>query len=188
MNRIITGKNAKQVYGKNPAIALINPKYEHNVAGAIRAASCFGFKQVWFTGNRIKLEPGKRLPREERMKGFMDVELIQNDYLFDQFRDVVPVAVEVRENSEKLPFFEHPENALYVFGPEDGSIPSTYMRHCHRFVTIPMKHCANLASAIYMMLSHRMCQRVLSGAEEIPTDDTRGFIETPEDNHEYTLL
>lgn len=39
-----------------PAIALVNPKYPHNVAAALRAASCFGMKQVWFSGDRVALE------------------------------------------------------------------------------------------------------------------------------------
>jgi hypothetical protein len=34
----------------------------------------------------------------------------------------VPVAVELRRNAEPFIEFEHPERALYVFGPEDGSL------------------------------------------------------------------
>jgi hypothetical protein len=33
---------------------------------------------------------------------------------------VTPVAVELRPDAESLVTFEHPEEALYVFGPEDG--------------------------------------------------------------------
>ena len=71
----------------------------------------------------LDLEKRKRLPREERMKGYKDVDLIQFDYFFDQFpEDTVPVAIELRPNAEALPAFVHPEKALYIFGPEDGSI------------------------------------------------------------------
>lgn len=156
----------KAIYGKNnkkngipPAIGLIKPKYPHNVGAALRAASCFGVKQVWYTGNRVSLDPkkGERLPREERMRGYQKVQLRQFDYFFDEFpSDVVPIAVEIRPNSESLFTFEHPEKALYVFGPEDGSIPSSVCRHCHRFVAIPMAHCANLAASVYMVLYDRM--------------------------------
>jgi tRNA(Leu) C34 or U34 (ribose-2'-O)-methylase TrmL len=109
--------------GRTPAIALIDPKFPHNVGGALRAASCFGAQQVWFSGERVRHTPlGKeRLPREERMRGFRDVELRHSERIFDQFGpETVPVAVEVRQTSEQLPQFEHPEHALYVFGPEDG--------------------------------------------------------------------
>ena len=151
------GKKAPKI-GKCPSVALINPKYPHNVGAILRTASCYGMEQLWFTGNRIDLALGgkKRLPREERMKGYKNVDLIQYDYFIDQFEPgVVPVAVEVRENSEPLYSFEHPENALYIFGPEDGSIPSTYLRHCHRFIVIPTRHCLNLAMAVTTVLYDR---------------------------------
>jgi tRNA(Leu) C34 or U34 (ribose-2'-O)-methylase TrmL len=152
----IYGKNAKKV-GQAPAVALCNPRFPHNVGAAVRAASCFGVRQVWWTGERISfaLQVKKRLPREERMKGYRDVELRQYDSFIDQFEDVTPVAVELRPNSESLPLFEHPKNPLYIFGPEDGSIPGNILRHCHRFVVIPTRHCVNLAAAVYLVLYDR---------------------------------
>jgi len=151
----IFGKKAKKE-GRTPAIALINPKFSHNVGAALRAASCFGAKQVWWTGNRVRLDDKKRLPREERMKGYKDVELRQFDQVFDMFdKDVIPVAIELRKNSEALQTFEHPEKALYVFGPEDGSLSGTQLSRCHRFVVIPTKHCVNLAAAVYLVLYDR---------------------------------
>jgi tRNA(Leu) C34 or U34 (ribose-2'-O)-methylase TrmL len=116
MDTAIYGKSKKKG-GVTPAIILVNPKFPHNVGAAVRAASCFGVRQVWYTGDRVamELEKTRRLPREERMKGYKDVELRQFEYPFEQFEDVVPVAVELRQNSELLPQFEHPENAVYVF-------------------------------------------------------------------------
>ena len=146
----IYGKNSKRL-GVTPAVALVNPRFPHNVGAAVRAASCFGVSQVWFTGDRMTmdLKGKKRLPREERMKGYRDVELRHFDNFFDQFPDdVVPVAIELRPNSESLPMFVHPEKALYIFGPEDGSIPQVTLKNCHRFVVIPTKHCVNLAAAV----------------------------------------
>jgi tRNA(Leu) C34 or U34 (ribose-2'-O)-methylase TrmL len=62
-----------------------------------------------------------------------------------------------------LPYFEHPENALYIFGPEDGSLSAGILSACHRFVQVPMLHCANLASTIYLTLYDRHCKEVLAG-------------------------
>jgi tRNA(Leu) C34 or U34 (ribose-2'-O)-methylase TrmL len=156
----IHGKNSKKL-GITPAVALINPKFPHNVGAAMRAASCFGAKQVWFTGDRVTLglKGAKRLPREERMKGYRDVDLMHFDRFFDQYGpDVTPVAIELRPNAETLPNFIHPENPLYIFGPEDGSIPQVTLRDCHRFVVIPTKHCVNLAAAVYLVLYDRQCK------------------------------
>jgi tRNA(Leu) C34 or U34 (ribose-2'-O)-methylase TrmL len=149
-----------------PAIVMHNPKYPHNVGAAVRAASCFGSNLILFTGERVSLEPsgvkGYRLPREERMKGYKDVTLINDQYPFNRFDgSVTPVAVELRPNAETLPLFIHPKNAVYVFGPEDGSIPQIMLKHCHRFLVIPSKHCVNLAAAIYLVLYDRLCKETL---------------------------
>ena len=163
-------KKEAELFGKSmsPAIILHNPKYPHNVGAAVRAASCFDSKLILFTGKRVSLEPegikGYRLPREERMKGYKDVTLINDDYPFNRFKKIItPVAVELRENAESLPFFEHPENAVYVFGPEDGSIPQVMLKHCHRFVVIPSKHCVNLAAAVYLVLYDRVTKILKKG-------------------------
>lgn len=198
MDKLIVGQKAKPV-GVPPAIALINPKYPRNVGSAIRMASCFGVNQVWYTGNRVKLEveKGERLPREERMKGYSKVQLIQYDYFFDQFKNVVPIAVEVRPNSENLSTFEHPENSLYVFGPEDGSIPQVILRHCHRFLVIESDHCLNLANAVAVVLYDRRSKRIRQGLEipKVPGEvENRGWSEfedkTGDDykvNRQYTI-
>lgn len=178
------GKTANPV-GVTPAIALINPKYGHNVGAAIRAASCYDVKQVFWTGERVRqdLAGKKRLPREERMKGYGAVQAIEFDYFFDCFpKGTVPVAIELTPGAEQLPAFEHPENALYVFGPEDGSIPGKTLAFCHRFVAIPTHHCLNLATAVSTVLYDRRMKRQLSGLEPVlPMDEmlheNRGFLE-----------
>jgi tRNA(Leu) C34 or U34 (ribose-2'-O)-methylase TrmL len=174
--------------GKVPAIALIDPKYPHNVGMVVRLASCYGLRQVWFTGDRVTLNParGERLPREERMKGYKDVHLVQHDYFLDRFpAGTVPVAVEVRADSEPLHTFEHPERALYVFGPEDGSVPKALLGRCHRFVVIPIRHCLNLATAVATVLWDRQYKRWLAGEIEEPVTpgvyEGRGYAEAPDD-------
>jgi tRNA(Leu) C34 or U34 (ribose-2'-O)-methylase TrmL len=156
---MILGKNAKK-RGKAPAVVLVNPKFPHNVGAAVRSASCWGIEQVWWTGDRIKLSEKQRLPREERMRGYKDVELIQFNNPFDQFNldNVVPVAIELQKGAESLPQFEHPKNAVYIFGPEDGSIPATFRKFCHRFVVIPTRHCLNLSVAVSLVLYERQKQ------------------------------
>ena len=149
-----------------PSIIMFNPKYDHNVGAAVRACSCFDAKLILWTGNRVSLPEdakteGKkyRLPREERMKGYNNVKLVKDEYPFNRFgKDVTPVAVEVRENAEQLPYFVHPKNPVYVFGPEDGSLPQIYLKHCQRFLFIPSPFCLNLAASIYVVLYDRIAK------------------------------
>jgi tRNA(Leu) C34 or U34 (ribose-2'-O)-methylase TrmL len=155
--------------GATPAVALINPKFPRNVGAVVRAASCYGIPQVWFSGSRVSLEPhaGYRLPREERMRGYQDVTLRHSDRIFDQFgRGVVPVAIELQPGAESLIDFNHPKQAVYVFGPEDGSLSRSVLGLCHRFVVIPTAHCTNLAAAVYTVLYDRHSKRVRNGLEE----------------------
>lgn len=176
----------KKKIGRAPAVALVNPKFPHNVGAALRACSCFNVEQLWWTSNRVTLDhkEGYRLPREERMKGYKDVEMhIEKDgYIFDMFdSNVTPVAIELRPGSEMLPYFEHPENPLYVFGPEDGSLSKVQLMHCHKFVVIPTAHCVNLSAAVYLILYDRLLKRIQAGKEccysikEYLKED-RGFI------------
>ena len=157
--------------GRPPAVALINPKHPHNVGAALRACSCWGVGQLWWTGNRVTVDVGcgERLPREERMKGYKGVEMTRDDHLFDRFDRgcVTPVAVELRPSAESLVTFEHPEDALYVFGPEDGSLPKPVRLFCHRFVVIPTHHCLNLAAAVNVVLYDRRLKRMLAGVEPL---------------------
>lgn len=176
MESAIYGKNVKPE-GKTPSIILCNPKYPQNVGSAVRAASCFGAKQVWWTGNRVRLDDKtKRLPREERMKSYKDVELKQFDKPFDHFKGCVPVAIELMPGSESLVTFEHPENAVYVFGPEDGSVDKVSKSFCHRFIHIPTYHCTNLAAAVYIVLYDRIFKQWMAGGKVSSLLEDRGYI------------
>lgn len=152
--------------GELPAVLLINPKYPHNIGSVLRACSCYGIKQLWFTGQRVQiLDTTERLPREERMRDYANVELINTDKFSNNFNNWVPVSVEVRENSEDLVHFEHPKKALYIFGPEDGFIPRGVLSLSHRFLKIPTKHCLNLSAAVHTVLYDRFAkeQRNVTG-------------------------
>lgn len=166
-------------------IALTNPKYPHNVGAAIRACSCWDIETLVWSGKRVP-HPDEwweselkdfRIPREERMKGYKDVELIKTD----RFKDIIakgytPVAIEVMENAENLFDFIHPENPMYIFGPEDGGLDRNILQHCHSFVRIPTQHCLNLGCAINVVLAHRAKQLYDLGTQKLELKEERGFI------------
>jgi tRNA(Leu) C34 or U34 (ribose-2'-O)-methylase TrmL len=153
------------------AILLDDPKYPHNVGGAYRAAACFGAEEVMVTGRRVPLEPsdGYRLPREERMRYWRDevrlrhVDLLRGEWAPVGPDSLVPVVVEVSGTAEQLHHFVHPENAVYIFGPEDGSVSRYFREAAHRFLVIPSFYCLNLAGAVYVTLYDRVAKAKLAG-------------------------
>lgn len=160
----------------NAAVLLLDPKYPHNVGAALRACAIFGAGRLNWTGDRVppmdEWPDGARLPREERMKAYRRVEFdgvkdgwlptLLKTYRWDGF---VPVCVERSPNAERLPYFVHPEKALYVFGPEDGGVSGMAREACHRFVTIPTaldgdpdESPLNLAAAVNLVLYDRLLE------------------------------
>jgi tRNA(Leu) C34 or U34 (ribose-2'-O)-methylase TrmL len=149
-------------------IVLCDPKYPHNVGAVVRAASCFGVPEVLVTGTRVELEgrDGYRLPREERMRGRYRVDIRHSIRPIDDLAPgVTPVAVELVPGAENMLWFEHPDSAAYVFGPEDGTLDRAIRRLCHRVVALPTQHCTNLSAAVYLTLYDRHSKRVHAGAE-----------------------
>lgn len=164
----------------NAAVLLVNPKFPHNVGGALRACASMGAANLRWTGDRVMSpkeetevatvstrfphSPRKRrFPREERMKAYNSVRWMREarDRPVSRLAEelgLVPVAVEVLLAGESLPYFEHPENALYVFGPEDGSLGYGALEACHRFVTIPSNGCLNLSSSVNITLYDRLAK------------------------------
>lgn len=162
----------------NAAVVLLNPKTPYNVGSAIRACSIFGVNVLRWTGKRITTAEGRRkagtqfgkgnrprLPREERMKDYTDVDwTVAPEDVISSFiaQGYTPVAVEVRDNAERLDEFVHPEKAVYVFGPEDGSVPKGVLAVCHRFVCIrtATRTPLNLAAAVNLVLHDRYVKEV----------------------------
>lgn len=136
-------------------VVLQNPKYLNNLAATKRACASFGVEHLVYTGDRLDWNV-ERIPRELRMKDYNLVQLKNHGRPFDLFSKLTPVCIELVQGSESLPAFKHPEDALYVFGPEDGSVSQVFRRLCHRFVSVPSKHCLNLAATVNIVLYDRI--------------------------------
>lgn len=164
-------------------IILEDPLYSHNLASAIRAAACFGVKRVLWTGDRFDPSTMDRLPREERMKGYRSVEVINTDRPFDLLGpQVTPICVELTPHATPLPIFPGVSwPVAYVFGPEDGGVSQAFRGLCHHFVYIPAYHCLNLAVAMGVVLyNHRMLEWGYDEQYPSPAKtEGRGIIEVP---------
>jgi len=139
------------------SIGLINPKSPENVMSVMRSAGNFRVDSVFYTGKRysraLKLKPGSvNMSR----KVSQNIPLSELSSFIDEVpRALKIVCVELVENATSLPEFQHPKNALYVFGPEDGSISQQVIDRADAVVYIPTVGCMNLAASVNVVLYDR---------------------------------
>lgn len=141
-----------------PTVILENPKFARNISMVMRIMSGFlGESNLIVTTKRFYNSLGKgvkRLPREERMRGYKDVNLIHMEKPLNYIGGT-PVCVELVNGAVPLNMFEHPRDAIYIFGPEDGDVSKALRVRAHHFIHIPTNHCFNLATTAGMILYDR---------------------------------
>lgn len=135
-------------------VGLINPKSPTNVGAVMRAAGCYKVDTVFYTGERY----AKAIKFNTDTKNAKDkIPLIAvEDITKGMSSDVKVICVDLVEGSVPLPHFEHPDNALYIFGPEDGTIPQSVINQADSVVYIPTVGCMNLAATVNVLLYDRM--------------------------------
>ena len=134
-------------------IGLTNPKSPSNVGSVLRAAGCFAATQILFTGNRFE----KARAFHTDTKNISDqIALIKcDDFFTEKPNDMAVVCVDLIEGATPLPDFVHPKDALYIFGPEDGSIDQATINKADHVVFIPTIGCLNLAATVNVVLYDR---------------------------------
>lgn len=139
------------------AIGLINPKSPENVGSVLRAAGCYGVKTIYYTGTRFERAAKYQLDTKQRSD---TIALTGVSSLLAQRQPGQQlVCVELAEGAIPLPVFEHPEQALYVFGPEDGSIDQAIIDAADAVVYVPTIGCMNLAATVNVLLYDRLAKQ-----------------------------
>jgi tRNA(Leu) C34 or U34 (ribose-2'-O)-methylase TrmL len=154
--------NAQQSY-----IGLTNPKSPTNVGSVLRAAGCFGAEEIFYSGSRYDIAK----------KFHTDTHTYSNEIALthcDDFYSILPknaqmVCVELVEGATPLPEFVHPDNALYLFGPEDSTLTQDVVSRADHVVYLPTRGCLNLAATVNVVLYDRVAklQSIESGDELI---------------------
>lgn len=137
-------------------VGLSNPKSPTNVGAVMRAAGCYQVDQVLYTGERY----GKAAKFQTDTKNVANkIPLKSMSSLLDDLHpETKVVCVELAEGAISLPEFEHPEQALYVFGPEDGTITQDVVDRADSVVYVPTVGCMNLAATVNVLLYDRLAK------------------------------
>lgn len=146
---------------KNPkiSIGLINPKTPENVSSVMRAAGNFRVDSVFYTGERypraVRLNPD--IPNMSRQVS-QDIPLfgVSNILDNDVAGNLKIICIEFAENALPLPGYQHPDDAFYIFGPEDGSISQDVIDRADAVVYVPTNGCMNLAATVNVVLYDRL--------------------------------
>ena len=143
------------------SIGLINPKDAQNVGSVLRAIGCYQANDVYFTGTRY----------EHALKHNTDTHNVALSSLISKVESMVEardehmpvgtkiVCIELVEGAIPLPEYIHPENALYVFGPEDGNLKQAVVNSADEVVYIPTLGCMNLAATVNVLLYDRLAKQ-----------------------------
>lgn len=143
------------------SIALVDPKVPVNVGSTLRAAYVYGASQVVIAGDRGAISLRRTLNHGSNTpKGHLHIPTILcDDPLKHRPHGCQLVVVDLIEGATPLPSFRHPEQAMYLFGPEDGTIGKRFTEHAQHVVYIPTRNCMNLAATVNVVLYDRLAKR-----------------------------
>ena len=160
-------------------IGLTNPKSPTNVGAVMRAAGCYQVDEVKYTGQRY--EKAAKFHTDTK-SATRNIPLVGVDsFLDDLGPETKIVCVELAEGATPLPRFQHPENAIYIFGPEDGSISQDVADRADHVVYVPTVGCMNLAATVNVLLYDRL-------AKSDDMDESNELIKKSRDNRNHLLV
>lgn len=122
----------------------------------LRAAGCYSVDSIYYTGERYARAKSFATDTKDAGSNISVKNVANIQECTDQ--NLINVAIELVEGATPLPHFQHPDNARYIFGPEDGSLPQQLLDQCEHVVYVPTKGCMNLAATVNVLLYDRMAK------------------------------
>ncbi len=145
-------------------LGLTNPKSPTNVGSIMRASGCYQVDAVFFSGNRYAHAAKYHTDTKNALA---NIPLTQTQDLLDSVpQEAKIVCVDLVEGATPLPDFQHPENAFYIFGPEDGTIEQRVIDAADFVTYIPTIGCMNLAATVNVVLYDRLAKATTSMASD----------------------
>ena len=135
-------------------IACVSLKCPPNFGGVLRAASCYDAAMVILDAPRFH-NGADNVSKTER-----HIPLVVGSVEESRPYGCEMVVVEITPNAKPLPDFKHPARAIYLFGPEDGSVPKRLIDKAQHVVCVPTAYCMNLAATVNVVLYDRLAKQL----------------------------
>ena len=152
-------RESKQIPRGYFSIGVENISKPMNLGNLIRSAHAFGANSV-FT-----ISPHKRVVENKDKINKSDTSKSVNHlpyYEWDKINDIsIPrgckiIGIEITEDAEDLQNFVHPLQAMYILGPEKGSLSSETLSRADHIVKIPTSFSLNVAIAGAIVMYDRI--------------------------------
>jgi tRNA(Leu) C34 or U34 (ribose-2'-O)-methylase TrmL len=121
----------------------------------MRAAGCYGVSSVFYTGTRYDRA---RVFNTDTKKIHQDIPLINIDSAQDRATRLRVGGGGAGRGRSGSAQYIHPDRALYIFGPEDGSLTKEIRDWCEEVIYIPTTGCMNLAATVSVVLYDRLAK------------------------------
>lgn len=135
-------------------IGVENLKNEVNLGTLWRSAFCLGANFIFTIGRRYKNQSSDTTQAYRHIP-FYEYENREH-FLKSRPYDCRLIGIEIGERAKSIYNSMHPERAIYVLGPEDGSL--SFLDKCDYVIQIPSKVCLNVAVAGSIVMYDRNCK------------------------------
>ena len=142
-------------------IGVHRAKTPENIGTLMRSAVCLGADYVFVIGRRFERQATDTVASWRHLPLFIYDDL--DDFQHHRPFDVPLVGVELVDGARSLETFTHPERAIYLLGPEDGSLGRSALELCQHVVKFESSYCLNVAAAGTVVMYDRQSKLIKTG-------------------------
>lgn len=135
-------------------IGIYQSRTIENLGTLWRSAYQLGAAGIFTIGRRYSSQPSDpfRVPRHIPLRHYADF-----DHFLEQ-RPMETILVAIETGGTPLSAFQHPAQAIYLLGAENGGLPDEVLQKCNAVVSIEsvLRQSYNVAVAGSIVMYHRM--------------------------------
>jgi tRNA G18 (ribose-2'-O)-methylase SpoU len=147
-------------------IGIYNVKFHTNIGTLWRSAFCLGADFIFTIGKRYQRQ------HSDTVASYRHVPLFHyddgDDFLNHRPFSCPLIGVELADEAADLETFQQPQQAVYLLGPEDGSIPHEILDKCQHIVKFDSRFCLNVAAAGSIVMYDRAAKAYRVAEEAAP--------------------